>query len=150
MAMAVGAVEHPLTSLLRSRPLAALLAGIAGVQLTLVGFGIPGWPCPLLSGLGVPCPGCGLSRAVIELLRGDWRGAMELHAFSPVLLVAVVMILGTSLLPERHRLPLIAWVERAERGTGLSLLLLVGLLLYWAFRWASAPEAYLALVGGEL
>jgi hypothetical protein len=75
---------------------------------------------------------------------------MELHAFSPVLLVAIVMILGTSLLPERHRLPLIARVERAERHTGLSVLLLVGLLLYWAFRWASAPETYLALVGGKL
>jgi hypothetical protein len=145
-----GAVEPVLTSLLRSRSLAALLAGIAGLQLALVAFGVSGWPCPLLSGLGIPCPGCGLSRAVIELLRGDWRGAMELHAFSPVLLVAIVMILGTSLLPERQRLPLIAGVERAERRTGLSVLLLVGLLLYWAFRWASAPETYLALVGGKL
>lgn len=143
-----GTAEPLLTSLLRSRTLAALLAGIAGLQLALVAFGVPGWPCPLLSGLGIPCPGCGLSRAVIELLRGDWRGAMELHAFSPVVLVAIVMILGTSLLPERRRLPLIAWIERAERRTGLAVLLLVGLLLYWAFRWASAPEAYLALVGG--
>jgi Protein of unknown function (DUF2752) len=145
-----GTAEPPFTSLVRSRPLAALLAGIAGLQLALVAFGVPGWPCPLLHGLGIPCPGCGLSRAVIELLRGDWRGAIELHAFSPLLLIAIVMILGTSLLPERHRIPVIAWVERAERHTGLSVLLLVGLLLYWAFRWASAPETYLALVGGKL
>ena len=144
------ATEPVLTSFLRSRRVAAFLAGIAVLQLALVAFGVPGWPCPLLSSLGIPCPGCGLSRAVIELLRGDWRGAMELHAFSPVLLAAIVMILGTSLLPERHRLLLIARVERAERHTGLSVLLLVGLLLYWAFRWASAPETYLALVGGKL
>lgn len=146
--MASGAVETPLTSLLRSRPTATFLAGIAGVHLALVAFGLPGWPCPLLSGLGIPCPGCGLSRAVIELLRGDWRGAMELHAFAPVFLVAIAMILGTSLLPERHRLPLIETVERVERRTGVSALLLVGLLLYWVFRWASEPATYLALVGG--
>ena len=146
--MAVAAVEHPLTSLLRSRPTAAFLAGIAGAQLALVAFGLPGWPCPLLSGLGIPCPGCGLSRAVIELLRGDWQGAMELHAFSPVVLVAIVMILGTSVLPERRRLPMIQRIERVERRTGISVLLLAGLLLYWAFRWASEPAAYLALVGG--
>ena len=146
--MAVGALESPLTSLLRSRPTAAFLAGIAGVHLALVAFGLPGWPCPLLSGLGIPCPGCGLSRAVIELLRGDWRGAMELHAFAPVFLVAMTMILGTSLLPERHRLPLIETVERVERRTGVSALLLAGLLLYWVFRWASASATYLALVGG--
>ena len=148
MAMAAAAVESPLTSLLRSRVTAAFLAGIAGVHLALVAFGFPGWPCPLLSGLGIPCPGCGLSRAVIELLRGDWRGAMELHAFSPVFLVAIVMVLGTSLLPERHRLPVIQRIERVERHTGLSVLLLVGLLVYWVFRWASEPAAYLALVGG--
>jgi hypothetical protein len=146
--MASGAVEIPVTSLLRSRPTAAFLAGIAGVHLALVAFGLPGWPCPLLSGLGIPCPGCGLSRAVIELLRGDWRDAMELHAFSPVFLAAIVLILGMSLLPERHRLPLIETVERVERRTGVSALLLVGLLLYWVFRWASAPATYLALVGG--
>ncbi|HSF44013.1 MAG TPA: DUF2752 domain-containing protein [Thermoanaerobaculia bacterium] len=146
--MAAGAVETPLTSFLRSRPTAAFLAAIAGVQLALVAFGLPGWPCPLLSGLGIPCPGCGLSRAVIELLRGDWRGALELHAFSPVFLAAIIMILGMSLLPEKTRLPMIQRIERVERRTGFSALLLVGLLLYWAFRWASEPAAYLALVGG--
>src|SRR5262245_5496280 len=101
----------PFASLLRSRPVAALLAGIAALHLGLVALGLPGWPCPLLQGLGIPCPGCGLSRAALELLRGDWRAALADHAFSPLLVAALGVMAVANLLPGNLRLSLIDGVE---------------------------------------
>ncbi|MEA2604809.1 MAG: hypothetical protein QOF89_5801 [Acidobacteriota bacterium] len=142
-----GMAASPLASLLCSRPTAALLAGIAALQLGLAASGLPGWPCPLLQGLGIPCPGCGLSRASLELLHGQWRASLSHHAFAPILLVALGMIGGASLLPESLRLPLIDGVERLERRTGLTALVLVGLVLYWIARWTFARETLLLLAG---
>jgi Protein of unknown function (DUF2752) len=144
-----GRTMAPFASLLRSRPATALLAGIAALQLGLTAFGLPGWPCPLLHGLGIPCPGCGLSRATIELLRGQWRAALSHHAFAPLLLAATLVIGGTSLLPERFRLALICGIERLERRTGLTALVLTGLVLYWIARLTFAREALLLLAGRQ-
>ena len=142
-----GMALSPFAALLRSRPAAALLAGLAALQLVLTACGLPGWPCPLLHALGIPCPGCGLSRAALELLRGEWRASLSHHAFAPVLLVALPVIGGASLLPEALRLPLIDTVERLERRTGLTALLLVALVLYWIARWTFARETLPWLAG---
>jgi hypothetical protein len=144
-----GMREPPFASLLRSRPLAALLAGISALHLGLVALGLSGWPCPLLHGLGIPCPGCGLSRATLELLRGEWRAALADHAFAPVLLVALGMIGSASLLPEGLRRPLIDAVERLERRTGLTALVLAALVLYWIARLTFARETLLLLAGRQ-
>jgi len=137
----------PFASLLRSRATGALLSGIAALQLGLVAAGLPAWSCPLLQTFGIPCPGCGLTRAALELLNGQWRAALSHHAFAPVLLLALVVIGGASLLPESLRGPLVDGVERMEGRTGLTALVLVGLVLYWIARWTFAPETLLLLAG---
>ena len=38
-----------------------------------------GWNCPLNDVFGVPCPGCGLSRALAALFELDFRAAFRLH-----------------------------------------------------------------------
>lgn len=35
--------------------------------------------CPMASTFGVPCPGCGLTRATLALLHGDVPGALRFH-----------------------------------------------------------------------
>lgn len=35
--------------------------------------------CPLAGTFGVPCPGCGLTRATLALLHGDVRAALRFH-----------------------------------------------------------------------
>lgn len=142
-----GRASAPFASLLRSRATGALLAGVAALHLGLTAAGLPGWPCPLLAGLGIPCPGCGLSRAALELLSGQWRAALSHHAFAPVLLAALAVIGGASLLPESLRRSLVGGVERMERRTGLTAFVLAGLVLYWIARWIFAPEALLLLAG---
>jgi hypothetical protein len=35
--------------------------------------------------VGIPCPGCGMSRAFLALLRGDWSSVRRLHPLAPLL-----------------------------------------------------------------
>jgi hypothetical protein len=90
-----------------------------------------------------------LTRATLELLAGQWRAALSHHAFAPVLLVALAVIGGASLLPAGLRITLIDGVERIERRTGLTAVVLVGLVLYWIARWTFAGETLLLLAGRQ-
>lgn len=49
-----------------------LIIGI--VILNVVGIG-----CPILFFTGIPCMGCGITRAVLSLLKGDFIGALKYH-----------------------------------------------------------------------
>jgi len=41
--------------------------------------------CPLRRLLGIPCPGCGMTRALAHLAKGEWRAAVALHPLAPLL-----------------------------------------------------------------
>ena len=123
-----------LASLLSERAPALVMGGAMGLQFGLVAAGLPGWPCPFKAVFGIPCPGCGLSTAVGQLLHGHWQAAMTTHAFAPVFLLGAVLVLGVSLLPEGPRLRTVRTLAGIEKRTGITLLLLLGLLFYWGFR----------------
>ncbi len=59
---------------------AALLGGAYALVCSLLGFGIP---CPFYTLTGWKCPGCGVSRMCLCLLRLDFSGAWRAN---PVLL----------------------------------------------------------------
>ncbi len=42
--------------------------------------------CLTRRGLGLPCPGCGVTRGLAHLLQGDLARAMALHPLSPLVL----------------------------------------------------------------
>lgn len=46
--------------------------------------------CPTVVITGFPCPGCGMTRAVFAVLRGDFVRAWQLHPFVYVLIIYVV------------------------------------------------------------
>ena len=50
-------------------------------------------PCPVLAATGVPCPGCGMTRACWTLARGDLGAAWGHHPFV-FLLVALAAAVG--------------------------------------------------------
>jgi uncharacterized protein DUF2752 len=123
-----------LAQVMERRATGLVIGAMAAAHLGLMHFELPGWPCPVRHTLGIPCPGCGLSRAIAALLHGDWRAALARHAFAPIILAALVLLVGMALLPESVRRRGIAGVARIERHTGLTALLLVALMVYWLVR----------------
>ena len=49
--------------------------------------------CPLAGSFGIPCPGCGLTRATLALLHGDVRGATHFH---PLVLLLAPLVVGVA------------------------------------------------------
>ena len=86
--------------------------------------------------LGVPCPGCGLSAAVVLLLPVIWSDALRVHAFAPVLLLGIVLmvVVVVTLLPDDSYLTAVARIAALERRTGIVAFLLLGLIVYWVLR----------------
>lgn len=123
-----------LAQVMERRATGLVIGAVAALHLGLMHFELPSWPCPVRHTLGIPCPGCGLSRAIAALLHGDWRTALARHAFAPILLAALVLMVGMALLPEDVRRRSLAAVARFERNTGLTALLLVALMVYWLVR----------------
>ena len=133
-------------TLIEDRKMAAGVCGAAVLHLGCTAIGLPGWPCPLLSALGVPCPGCGLSRGTLALLRGEVGRAMTLHAFAPVLLGAVTLLFAAAVLKPDARQRLSETVHEIEIRTRITVWMLLALLAYWTLRFALDGKRFIALV----
>jgi hypothetical protein len=125
-----------------------LITGASVVQVGLVSARLPAWQSPTHTAFGIPDPGCGLSRAIVALLRGDWRTSLTLHAFAPLFVLALCLIAITAILPQTPRNKIVTLVEYWERRTGLTTILLIGLVIYWLGRLLFMREAFLNLVAG--
>ncbi len=123
-----------LSTLIKQRNLCFAILGFVGVHLTLVMLGIPSWICPIRAGIGVPCPGCGLSRAIRELFRGHWQHAIEIHAFAPITIGVGMLLVFAMLLQERDRRRLVQLIESIERQTKISSIFIGSFLGYWMVR----------------
>ena len=78
---------------LPTRALGLWLLGSAVIVLAF--FGLGAWFPAEGAGGGVcisrrffhlPCPGCGMTRAIAAIARGDWRAALALQPLAPLLL----------------------------------------------------------------
>jgi hypothetical protein len=79
-----------------SRATAPLLTGAAiGAAAVYVGVVTPGAgrtiPCPFHAATGLWCPGCGMTRAVHHLLRGDVLGALSFNVFVPLVVAGTII-----------------------------------------------------------
>lgn len=117
-----------------SRALALTVVGCAVTQTLLVFFGLPSWQCPIRAATGVPCPGCGLSSAIVLLLKGKWLESLERHAFAPIFLMAFAATAIVSLLPPAWHQKVVEVMSRAERQTGFAVVIVLALVGYWGIR----------------
>jgi hypothetical protein len=124
----------PLASLMARRTMALAVIGVSLAHVLLIALGLPGWSCPAQAAVGLPCPGCGLGRAVILLLQGHWLAAVEAHAFAPVLALVILLMCAALLLPPRAHRRFVQSVAIFEETTYVSLVALSGLVLYWLWR----------------
>jgi Protein of unknown function (DUF2752) len=137
-----------LSPLLRDRKLALAALGSAALLLSLSASGVAGWQCPFLHITGIPCPGCGLTRATYLLLRGDIHASLTFHAFAPIVLLGIAVVGSAGLLPDRARQPWIDKLVILERRTGVILILLAALIVYWLARLIFMNSAFIQLIRG--
>ena len=138
----------PLATILRDRRFGVVLIGALGLQGLLALLGLPGWQCPFFRLTGVPCPGCGLTRACLLLVRGNLQASIRFHALAPIFLVLITILIIGTLLPKSVAEPFINKAEKLERLTGITLIILSGLILYWLARLLLFPTAFAQLIRG--
>jgi hypothetical protein len=68
----------------------ALVLKPQGDQLHIGPTRLPGL-CVLKQTTGIPCPSCGLTRAVVSAVHGDWAASRAFHRLGPVVLLFLVL-----------------------------------------------------------
>jgi hypothetical protein len=120
----------------RSRP---RLAAFAGLTALFIGAALwkpadDGLPlCAFKLWTGRSCPGCGMTRALAALGRGDAAASVTYHAFAPIVAAAAVFAwgaLGIGLLTGRNLLP--DFNTRAFQVVCLAFI--AAFVVYWLFR----------------
>lgn len=82
---------------------------------------------------GLACPGCGMTRSLAAVGRGEWRVAVRYHAFGPLVaagLGALWAAIGAGLVTGRDFLPEMT----GRRASVLVVVFLVAFLGYWLVR----------------
>ena len=120
--------------LLQNRRIIVLLAAVTVVQLVLTATGTIAWQCPVKSTLGVVCPGCGLTRAMVLFAQGHWKAAIDLHAFAPIFFGVGIFLVVGSILPAGLQQKIAYQIAAFERLTGIVGLLILSILAYWILR----------------
>jgi len=82
------------------------------------------------------------------LLQGDLRGSLHFHAFAPIFLFLSVALVGVLLVPKTISRPIVQKAELFERKTGLTVIILSGLILYWLARLLFLNSAFVQLIRG--
>jgi len=138
----------PLSALLRNRRFGLILTGALSLHIIFVLLHLPLWECPFFIVTGLPCPGCGLTRACLLLLQGDVHAALRFHAFAPVFVLLISMMMIATVLPKTVTEPFIQKAEMLERKTGVTLIIFSGLILYWLARLLLSPTLFAQLIRG--
>ena len=87
-----------------------------------------------------------MTRATLFLFRGDLKQALIVHAFAPLLIAALAVITFCTIGPKAQTEWIAARTETLERYTGLTILLLSGLILYWLARLMILQTAFVRLI----
>jgi hypothetical protein len=107
-------------------------AGI--VSADKVGSALPFF-CPFKALTGLPCPGCGMTRALLSMTKGDFHGAFAFNPFSFFLLFMVIV----SIVP-------VGQVKKLPSGTPIFMhyfliATLIAVLIFWVF-WRLLPALH--------
>lgn len=114
-----------LAPLMRQRVLCRIMfAAVLGVGgASWLGWSL--WPCPFAQVTGLPCHGCGMTRAFLAMLRGEWGAVMRLHPFAPFFALVGGVCSVVSFLPGGLAERLAGKIEIFERKTKLPALVLI-------------------------
>ena len=68
------------------------------------------------------------------LLQGHWHLAVQTHAFAPVILLVLIMLLIAIGLPASYLTKFSDSVKRLEQKSGMTAILLLSMVFYWLLR----------------
>jgi uncharacterized protein DUF2752 len=119
----------------------AAAAGAAAASTMLV-LASPLKLCLVATVFHRPCPGCGLTRAAVAMLRGDFGRAFALHPLSLALVPLIAWMIAAHVMRylrtgtpwKRDRIP--RWAESVAAGVAL---LLVGVWVARFFGYCGGP-----------
>lgn len=101
------------------------------------GFGIR--LCLFHQFTGLDCPGCGMTRGVAQIWRGNLLQAVELHLFAPLAFLFLGLQSAALALPGGMRGAVLDWMDRRDSCLRwLWMLLAFAFFAYGAFRIAAA------------
>jgi Protein of unknown function (DUF2752) len=126
--------EPAFSDLLSDRRTAAIIVGAGALHVCASLIGINLWSCPFRAATGIPCPGCFLTTAILDLLHGKFSASIQAHAFAPIFLAVLAFTGITVFLPEEHRQRLLSALRNYEVLSGITTWVLIGLMLYWVLR----------------
>jgi Protein of unknown function (DUF2752) len=117
--------------------LAVLALGIALVGAQMLGFSVV--RCSFYQLTGLPCLGCGLTRGMSALVRGQVQRAYTWHPFTFVFALGAVLMFLATILPTAPRTTLANWVQRIEERTAICYWLVLALTLFGVWRMIFHP-----------
>src|SRR5262245_7370508 len=102
--------------------------------------GLGRWGVPELCGLkkltGAPCPGCGMTRAGANMVRGKILRSFQFHPFGIVFIPTLFGLAALSLLPKTVRFATARGVERRARWFRIAYtIILLAFLVFGLVRW---------------
>lgn len=103
---------------------AVVAAAVVALRLWVPGDEAPGL-CPIRTCTGVACPGCGLTRAVAHLIRGDFAAMWAMHPLAPLIVVEGVVALAIAHLAARRRVRVPPAAVAAVGAVHIALLVVV-------------------------
>jgi hypothetical protein len=121
--------------LVRERKLGLAMAAGGLLYFALACRGIDPMPCPFLKVTGLPCPGCGMTRSCLAMLRGNWAQVWRLNPFGPVFAVFWAVVVAGGVLPQPWRGRFADRLGRFEQRTRWAAWIAVGLAIYGLTRW---------------
>lgn len=123
-----------LAPLLRQTVLCRALVAAVGVLAMAHVMGFSLFPCYFATLTGLPCPGCGMTRATVALLKGNFRLALAYHPFSPGFMLMGGLMFYCAISPKKWRDPVIRGVSLVENHTRLPSIFLLAVLIYGLLR----------------
>ena len=108
---------------MKIKNLGGKLTVTAAIIAAVILYGLLDITCPIKELTGIPCPGCGMTRAYLSLLQGDISAAFAFHPLFPTVPVAYLMLWTDGRLVG-HK-----WVDR-----GILIAIAVGFVAIWIGR----------------
>ncbi len=82
------------------KPIIKRLVFLGCIAVILILF----YKCPIKIIFGIPCPGCGITRAFLSLIRFDFKKAFEYHPLFPVVFIELMYFVFRDFIPQKYKI----------------------------------------------